>query len=281
MYKFLSEKEVKKLNKKERRSYQKFESECFEHIETKKNQKLKYAKFKDLQSIVQNLRLENTKDYWKLVKRLDRTDEELPKIDDPQLYDKFLRIINLILLYCQKLKLPQDNKVIQKYEKLKTEINDLPNPNKFVIEHSIKFIPLENLPKWIQQNYNKVIKKGFEFDIEEYNISIENDNFVNIVRGILYELTNACYNLYNLKNTNPITIKYKKIEESIDNTTNKKQFILELAEKFSLFSNKFDPINYRFKPKLLPYIKRFKNCLTKIAKQSRIIRKNKFKSFRN
>ncbi|KAF0504099.1 hypothetical protein F8M41_019635 [Gigaspora margarita] len=304
MYKFLSEEEVKKLNKKERRSYRKFESECLERIETKRNQKLKYAKFKDLQSIVQNSRLENTKDYWELVKQLDRTDEELPKIDDPQLYDKFLRIINLILLYCRKLKLPQDNKVIQKYEKLKTEINDLPNPNKFVIERSIKFskyefapqlyekhpeliflliklekyyisisqqvpkkqkniikknnntsVPIENLSKWVQQNYNKVIKKGFEIDIEEYNISIENDNFVNIVRGILYELTNACYDLYNLKNTNPLTIKYKKIEESIDNTTNKKQFILELAEKFSLFSNKFDPINYRFKPKLLPYIK--------------------------
>ncbi|KAF0355209.1 hypothetical protein F8M41_014888 [Gigaspora margarita] len=229
MYKFLSEKEVKKLNKKERRSYRKFKSECLEHIETKRNQKLKYAKFKDLQSIIQNSRLENTKDYWELVKWLDRTDEELPKINDPQLYDKFLRIINLILLYCRKLKLPQDNKVIQKYEKLKTEINDLPNPNKFVIERSIKFskykfapqlhekhpelmfpliklekyyisisqqvpkkqkniikknnntsVPLENLPKWMQQNYNKVIKKGFEIDIEEYNISIENDNFVNI-----------------------------------------------------------------------------------------------------
>ncbi|CAG8841180.1 11162_t:CDS:2, partial [Gigaspora margarita] len=219
-------------------------------------------------------------------KWLDRTDKELPKINDPQLYDKFLHIINLILLYCQKLKLPQDNKVIQKYEKLKTEINNLPNPNKFVIERSIKFIPkkqkniikknnntsvpLENLPKWMQQNYNKVIKKGFEIDIEEYNISIENNNFVNIVRGILYELTNVCYNLYNLKNTNPITIKYKKIEESIDNTTNKKQFILELAKKFSLFSNKFDPINYRFKPKLLPYIKRFKNCLTKIANKAEL-----------
>ncbi|CAG8856184.1 26609_t:CDS:2, partial [Gigaspora margarita] len=95
--------EVKKLNKKERRSYRKFESECLE------------------------------------LKWLDRTDEELPKIDDPQLYDKFLRIINLILLYCRKLKLPQNNKVIQKYKKLKTEINDLPNLNKFVIECSIKF----------------------------------------------------------------------------------------------------------------------------------------------
>ncbi|CAG8853150.1 40662_t:CDS:1, partial [Gigaspora margarita] len=211
-------------------------------------------------------------------KQLDRTNKELPKIDDPQLYDKFFYIINLILLYCRKLKLSQDNKVIQKYEKLKTEINDLSNPNKFVIEHSIKFskykfalqlyekypeliflliklekyyisisqvpkkqkniikknnntsVPLENLSKWMQQNYNKVIKKGFEIDIKEYNIFIENDNFVNIVRGILYELTNACYDLYNLKNTNSITIKYKKIEESIDNTTNKKQFILELAE---------------------------------------------------
>ncbi|CAG8850894.1 5879_t:CDS:2, partial [Gigaspora margarita] len=116
----------------------------------------------------------NTKDYWELVKWLDRTDKKLPKIDDPQLYDKFL------------------------------QINDLPNPNKFVIECSIKFskykfapqlyekhpeliflliklekyyisisqqvpkkqkniikknnntsVPLENLPKWMQQNYNK------------------------------------------------------------------------------------------------------------------------------
>ncbi|KAF0434013.1 hypothetical protein F8M41_004966 [Gigaspora margarita] len=238
---------------------------------------------------------------------LHKTDEQIPKIDDPQLYDKFLRIINLILLYCGKLKLFQDNKVIQKYKKLKTAINESSDPNKFVIDRFVKFkkyyisisqqvskkqknidknnnntsVSLKNLPKWMQQNYNKVIEKEFEIDIEEYNISIENDDFVNIVRGILYQLTNAYYDLYNLKNTNSIIVKYKKIKESIDNTTNKKQFIIELAEKFSLFSNKFDPINYRFKPKLLPYIKRFKNCLSKIAKQSRMKRKNKFKSFRN
>ncbi|CAG8843219.1 11911_t:CDS:2, partial [Gigaspora margarita] len=169
----------------------------------------------------------NSKDIWKLVKQLHKTDEQIPKINDPQLYDKFLHIINLILVYCQKLKLSQDNKVIQKYEKLKSEINKSPDPNKFVIDYSVKF---KNLPNWIQQNYVKEIEKSIEVYKDEENISIDNDNFTQII----------CEKICDIKN---------------------------VSEKFSPFSKKFDPINYRFKPKLISYIKWFENCLIKIAKQ--------------
>ncbi|CAG8844560.1 24450_t:CDS:2, partial [Gigaspora margarita] len=214
--------------------------------------------------------------------QLHKTYEQIPKINDTQLYNKFLYIINLILGYCQKLKLSQGNKVIQKYKKLKLEINESSDPNKNVIDHSVKFskykfIPqlydsellfllikleyfyftsspnkqdfksnnktsvlLENLPNWIQQNYVKEIKKSIEVYEDEENISIDNDNFTQIIRERIY---------------------------GINKSTNEKKFIIELAEKFSPFSKKFDLINYRFKPKLIPYIKWFENCLIKIAKQ--------------
>ncbi|KAF0361661.1 hypothetical protein F8M41_014153 [Gigaspora margarita] len=288
MFKFRSEEEVEKLNKKDRKHYQKSVSERYKRFETKRNQDLKYAKFKNIQTIVQYWRLANTNDFWKLVKQLHKTDKQIPKIDDPQIYDKFLHIINLILFkykFTPQLYEKHSELIFSliKLEKYYISISQqVPKKQKNIDKNNNNtLVPLKNLPKWMQQNYNKVIEKEFEIDIEKYNIFIENDNFVNIVKRILYQLTNACYDLYNLKNTNPIIVKYKKIEESIDNTTNKKQFIIELAEKFSLFSNKFDPINYSFKPKLLPYIKRFETCLSKIAKQSKIKRKNKFKSFRN
>ncbi|KAF0337391.1 hypothetical protein F8M41_016504, partial [Gigaspora margarita] len=122
-----------------------------------------------IQTIVQYWRLANTNDFWELVKQLHKTDEQIPKINDPQLYDKFLRIINLILLYCRKLKLSQDNKVIQKYKKLKTAINESSDPNKFVIHCSVKFSKYKFAP----QLYEKHPKLIFPFiKLEKYYISI-------------------------------------------------------------------------------------------------------------
>ncbi|RIB16746.1 hypothetical protein C2G38_2189109 [Gigaspora rosea] len=230
-------------------------------------------------------------------------------------------ILLISYYYCRKLKLSQDNKVIQKYKKFKSEINDSPDPNKFVIDYFIKFskykfvpqhyenhpellfsliklekyyisisrqvpkkqgfksnnkisVPLENLPNWMQRNYNKEIEKSVEvYEIEE-NISIEDNNFTQIIRERICDIKNICEKYY--KKTNSVYQKYWNILDELNKSTNKKKFIIELAEKFSSFSKKFDPINYRFKPKLIPYIKRFENCLVKIAKQSRIKRKNKY-----
>ncbi|CAG8789211.1 38123_t:CDS:1, partial [Gigaspora margarita] len=141
----------------------------YEHLETKRNQNLKYAKFKKKQTIVQYWRIANFKNIWKLVEQLHKTDKQIPKINNPQLYDKFLYIINLILVYCQKLKLSQNNKVIQKYKKLKSEINESSDPNKFVIDHSVKF----GKYKFIPQLYEKHPKLLFPLiKLEKYYISI-------------------------------------------------------------------------------------------------------------
>ncbi|RIB02678.1 hypothetical protein C2G38_2049874 [Gigaspora rosea] len=218
-----------------------------------------------------------------IIKNLYQNDEQTPEIDDPQLYDKFLHIINLILLYCQKLKLSQDNKVIQKYKKFKTEINDSPDPNKFVIDHSIKFskykfipqlyenhpellfplvklekyyisisrqvpkkqefksnnkisVPLENLPNWMQRNYKKEIEKSVEVYKNEENISIDDDNFTQIIRERICDIKNICEEYY--KKTNSVYQKYWNILDGLNKSTNEKKFIIELAEKFSLFSKK-------------------------------------------
>ncbi|CAG8852355.1 39337_t:CDS:1, partial [Gigaspora margarita] len=75
--------EVEKLNKKDRKHYQKSVSEWYKCLETKRNQNLKYAKFKDIQTIVQYWRLANTNNFWELVKQLHKTDKQILKIDNP------------------------------------------------------------------------------------------------------------------------------------------------------------------------------------------------------
>ncbi|CAG8835841.1 27651_t:CDS:1, partial [Gigaspora margarita] len=168
MFKFHLEK-IEKLNKKDRKHYQKSVSEWYEHLETKRNQDLKYAKFKDIQTIVQYWRLAITNDFWKLVKQLYKTDEQIPKIDDPQLYDRFLHIINLILLYCRKLKLSQDNNVIQKYKQLKIAINESSDSNKFVIDHSVKFSKYKFAPQLYEKHSELIFSL---IKLEKYYISI-------------------------------------------------------------------------------------------------------------
>ncbi|CAG8752621.1 15991_t:CDS:2, partial [Gigaspora margarita] len=112
------------------------------------NQDLKYAKFKDIQTIVQYWRLANTNNFWELVKQLHKTDEQIPKINDPQLYDKFLCIINHILLY---------------------SINKSSDPNKFVIDRSVKFSKY----KFALQLYEKYSELIFSLiKLEKYYISI-------------------------------------------------------------------------------------------------------------
>ncbi|CAG8599761.1 15879_t:CDS:2 [Gigaspora rosea] len=182
MFKFRSEEEVKKLSKKERKHYQKSVSEWYERLETKKNRDLKYAKFKDIQIIVQHWKKANSKDYWKLVKYLHKTDEQTPEIDDPQLYDKFLHIINLILLYYpnkfvidrsikfSKYKFaPQLYEIhpellfpLIKLEKYYISISrQVPKKQGFKSNNKIS-VPLENLPNWMQRNYKKEIEKSIE-----------------------------------------------------------------------------------------------------------------------
>ncbi|CAG8846830.1 18927_t:CDS:1, partial [Gigaspora margarita] len=112
---------------------------------------------------------------------------------------------------------------------------------------------LENLSDWIQRNYVKEIEKSIEIYEDEENISIDNDNFTQIICERICDIKNICEEYY--KKTNSVYKKYWNILDGINKSTNEKKFIIELAEKFFPFSKKFDPINYRFKPKLIPYIK--------------------------
>ncbi|KAF0378684.1 hypothetical protein F8M41_012393 [Gigaspora margarita] len=196
MFKFHSEEEVEKLSKKERKHYQKSVSEWYEHLETKRNRDLKYAKFKNMQTIVQYWRIANSKDIWKLVEQLHKTDEQIPKINDLQLYDKFFHIINFILLKSEINKSSDPNKFVidrfvnfskykfmpQLYEKypellfllIKLEkyyisiSRQVPNKQDFKFNNKT-LVLLENLPNWMQQNYVKEIKKSIEVYEDEEN----------------------------------------------------------------------------------------------------------------
>ncbi|CAG8634215.1 7378_t:CDS:1, partial [Dentiscutata heterogama] len=69
------------------------------------------------------------------------------KVSNPQLYKKFLWIIEKILYYCQKLKLKQDNKVFLRYKKLQDNIANSSNPNKYVIDLLLKYSKIDFKPQ--------------------------------------------------------------------------------------------------------------------------------------
>ncbi|CAG8807069.1 7629_t:CDS:1, partial [Gigaspora rosea] len=90
-------------------------------------------------------------------------------------------------------------------------------------------VPLENLPNWMQRNYKKEIEKSVEAYENEENISIDDDNFTQIICERICDIKNICEEYY--KKTNSVYQKYWNILDGLNKSTNEKKFIIELAEK--------------------------------------------------
>ncbi|CAG8837779.1 20244_t:CDS:1, partial [Racocetra persica] len=111
---------------------------------------LKYAKFSDIQSKIQSWQ-KSKKDIWDLVESLMQSDEYLPEKDNFELYKKFIQIIDMILFYCQKLKISYNNKIVLKYNQIREEILSSSDSNQFVIDLSIKYSKYKFKPHLYQE----------------------------------------------------------------------------------------------------------------------------------
>ncbi|CAG8853754.1 24562_t:CDS:1, partial [Gigaspora margarita] len=128
------------------------------------------------------------------------------------LYQYFTITINEILFFCEQLQLLNDNKALIKYQKMKKEINELLDPNKYMKDLAVKYskynfkpelylekpellVPILKLETYFWQLANLIKnKKAVEISKPVHNNIIRQNNnklpkFINIKYKKVLKLT--------------------------------------------------------------------------------------------
>ncbi|CAG8833010.1 37524_t:CDS:2, partial [Gigaspora margarita] len=95
------------------------------------------------QAIKYKLEYENMEIAWCLVEKFNTIPLNKNHIffflQNPDLYQYFTITIDEILFFCEQLQLSDDNKALIKYQKIKKEINESLDPNKYVKDLAVKY----------------------------------------------------------------------------------------------------------------------------------------------